>query len=113
MKQFLIKIHLLVFSLLIAFPLFAQEVSTTTQVFTGPDFGTTILVPIYSTDITATYGNLVTATIRVEYNEAVLTYVGFTNLNPALSSLTISVFPNGTGGVVQLNIENPAFSGFP
>jgi len=111
MKQFLIKIHLLVFSLLIAFPLFAQEVSTTTQVFTGPDFGTTILVPIYSTDITATYGNLVTATIRVEYNEAVLTYVGFTNLNPALSSLTITVFPNGAGGVVQLNMED--LSGFP
>ena len=90
----------------------AQTVSTTDQVFSGEDFGSTILVPINSNDISINYGDIVIFTIRVEYNPDVLTYTGYSNLNPAFPSLLISVNPAGAEGVVQFNVEDQAFAGF-
>lgn len=116
MKQILIKIQLAIVGILLSFSLSAQMVSTTDQVLTGTDFGTTILVPINTSDITATYGNIIIATIRIEYDPSILTYTGYSSLNPGIPSNVSPYFtvnPAGVGGVVQFNIEDPLFAGFP
>src|SRR5450759_3111874 len=108
MKQLFIKIQILLLSLLVTFPLFAQLVSTTTQVLPVSAIGTTILVPISSAGIASSYGNTIIATIRFEYDPAVLTYVGITNINaalPAYGSGYLTVNPAG-GGIIQVNIED-------
>jgi autotransporter passenger strand-loop-strand repeat protein len=109
MKQTLVKFQLLFLSLLASFTLTAQQVATTTQVFTTPDFGSTVNVPINSTDITSSYGNIAIATIRIEYDPAVLTYVGIANVNAAVAGFTRTVNPAGVSGVVQVNMEDPNF----
>ncbi|MCK9422824.1 MAG: T9SS type A sorting domain-containing protein [Bacteroidales bacterium] len=113
MKQFLIRIHCALFSLFVAIPLFAQEVSTTTQVFTGSDFGSTILVPINCSGISANYGTILTVAIKVEYNEDVLTYVGYTNLNSGISLPGAEiVFSNGIG-FARVDILNESGFDYP
>jgi len=109
MKQLFIKIQILLLSLLVTFPLFAQQVSTTTQVLPVSAIGTTILVPISSAGITSSYGNTLAATIRFVYDPTVLTYVGITNINAALPTIAsegLTVNPAG-GGIVQVNIIYP------
>ena len=112
MKQILIKIQLALVGILLSFSLSAQMVSTTNQVFTGTDFGTTILVPINTSNITSTYGNIVIATFKIEYDADILTYTGYTNLNPAFPPLNISVNHNAGLGTVQFNMEDQAFAGY-
>lgn len=113
MKQLLFKFTLFTF-LIMTGVTYAQTVSTNNMSLDGSSFGSEILIPIYSQDITSSYGNIVIATIRVEYNEEVLDYVEYTNLNAALPSgeLNISVNPSGGSGAVQLNIEHTPFTGF-
>lgn len=112
MKQILIKTQLTIVSLLLTMTLSAQMVSTTDQVFTGTDFGTTILVPINTSNITTTYGNIIIATFKIEYDADILTYTGYTNLNPSFPALNISVNHNAGLGTVQFNMEDQAFVGY-
>lgn len=105
------KIHLLLLSLLVTFAIFAQEVTTTTQVLTGTAYGSTISVPINSNNITSIYGNIIIATIRVTYDATVLTYIGLANINATIQTFNRTVMPAGVGGVIQVNLEDPAFAG--
>ena len=113
MKRKLLKFTLFVF-LLMNGVAYAQTVSTTDQVLGESSIGNEILVPINSQDISSSYGDIITATIRVEYNENVLDFVEYTNLNPGFPSgdLSISVNPAGEDGEVQVNIEHDPFTGF-
>lgn len=112
------KILIKPFAALIAFMLFsgslsAQLVSIPDNEFSGLDYGDEVLIPINTTDITATYGNIIIATVKVEFDTDVLTYLGYTNLNSGFPPVNISVNPNGSAGVLQFNIEDQAFSGYP
>ncbi|MCF8229148.1 MAG: T9SS type A sorting domain-containing protein [Bacteroidales bacterium] len=109
MKRKFIVLKIMLFSAIFAVTINAQEVSTTDQTFAGSDFGTTILVPINTSDIHTSYGNIITATIRVEYDDDLLSYVGYTNVDPTLQNQIIDVFPAGQNGVVQFNIEASDF----
>lgn len=114
MKRLLIKFTLFAF-LIMTGVTHAQIVSTDDLIFDGTSFGTEILVPIYSQDITSSYGDIIIGSIRVEYNEDILNFVEYTNLNAEFPSddLSITVNPSGENGVVQLNIEHLPFNGFP
>ncbi|NQU31853.1 MAG: T9SS type A sorting domain-containing protein [Bacteroidetes bacterium] len=112
MKKIIFKTQFVIASLLLVMIVNAQTVTTTDQVFSGPDFGTTVLVPINSSDISSNYGNIIIATIPLDFDINVLTYVGYTNLNASFPPLNISVTPNGSAGELQFNIEDQAFVGF-
>ena len=106
--KFLIMIFVFAFTNLAS----AQTVSTTDQTFTGADFGLSKEVPINTSDIHSSYGNILTATIRVEYDENILTYTGYTNMHPTIAAQSVNVFPAGGNGVVQFNIEGNNFTPF-
>jgi len=106
MKQLLIYVNLLFVGLVLANSLNGQVISTTDQNLQGSDFGTEILVPVNATDIYSAYGNVLSVTVRVEYNPAVLSYVEVTNINPSIAPFVESINPAGNG-VVQLNVVAP------
>ncbi len=113
MKKFFL---IIVFNCLIISLNYGQTISTTNQTLLNSDIGTIISVPINASNITSSYGNTITATIRIEFNQDVLQYIGYNNMNPIITSnvtpASLSPMPNGSGGVIQFNLEESTFSGF-
>lgn len=105
-----------VFSCLIISLNHGQTISTTNQTLLNSDIGTIISVPINASNITSSYGNTIIATIRIVFNQDVLQYIGYNNMNPIITSnvtlASLSPSPNGSGGVIQFNLEESTFSGF-
>ncbi len=111
MKRFIFQNYLILLLVLTSITANAQTVSVPDITSGGSSFGTEILVPINTTDISASHGDIIIATLGIEYDETILSYAGYDNLNPALSGLAISVNPAGANGVVRFNIEEESFAG--
>lgn len=108
------KLFLLFFTFfLIVFKVDAQTIYSLDQTFYGSNFGTSVNVPVYADDISSNYGNIIIGTIAVNYNTEIFNYIGYDNLNSSLASnCFITVNPAGTNGIVRLNFEHNAFTGF-
>lgn len=106
------KLLILVFGLMSMTFINAQIISVPELAFDGTDFGALIEVPINTSGIDAAYGDIITATIKVEFDTDVLTYTGYTNLHPDLDgNMDITINPDGSGGVLRFNMEGVNFLG--
>ncbi len=109
MKQILFKFTLicLLFGTGVAY---SQTLSTSDQVLDGSSFGNEILVPINSQDITSSYGNITVAGINIDYNDNILDYVEYINVNPGFpGDMTIEMLSPGTSSDIEISIEAGEF----
>jgi hypothetical protein len=110
MKKKQIKISLMLIFLFGANILFAQLVSTTTQVLSSPTYGSAVVVPISNAGITATYGNVQTASFKITYDPAVLTYSSVSDYSLAFTGWSRAV-NTSVVGVVEVNLSEESLIG--
>jgi hypothetical protein len=78
---------------------FSQQIILPTQVRTGVDFGTIILVPVDGASI----GDVMVGAFDIQYDPAILSYVGITNLDAVFAGTPNVTVNSSTPGILQIN----------
>jgi hypothetical protein len=108
MRNIILTFKILLLGVFLSSTAFGQQILLPTQVQTGADFGTTILVPVDGASI----GDVIVGSFDVQYDPAILTYVGVTNLAAVFAGAPNVDINSSASGVLQISCWDDLLSVF-